>query len=202
MGDHQDSHIHTQPFKVYLMTFIALLFLTVITVAVSFVDIGGLGNDLLAVGIAGIKATAVTLYFMHGRFEGKDVWAFIIYPASILLILIAALFLDYMSRGDDYVRVTTPQSAMSAHGDAHGSGDHGDKAHGAATAGENDHGDANHGETPADNAQDHGDDSATHDGSSSDDEASSDAVQPSDDAQPTEETATPPEENQENGGEQ
>lgn len=45
-----------------------LVFLTVLTVAVTWVDLGPF-NLLVAIGIAGLKATLVALYFMHLRWD-------------------------------------------------------------------------------------------------------------------------------------
>lgn len=46
----------------------ALVVLTVVTVAVTWVDLGPF-NLLVAIGIAGLKATLVALYFMHLRWD-------------------------------------------------------------------------------------------------------------------------------------
>lgn len=45
-----------------------LLFLTFVTVAVTWIDLGGL-NVWLAIGVAAIKAILVGLYFMHLRWD-------------------------------------------------------------------------------------------------------------------------------------
>jgi cytochrome c oxidase subunit 4 len=48
----------------YLLTLLALLFLTVITVGASYIDFGQ-GNVVIALAIATMKATLVALFFMH-----------------------------------------------------------------------------------------------------------------------------------------
>ena len=61
---------HVVPLRVYFSVFGALMVLTAITVAVAFFDLGVL-NNVVALGIAGLKATLVILYFMHVRYSGR-----------------------------------------------------------------------------------------------------------------------------------
>ncbi len=51
-----------------LVILTALLFLTWLTVAVSYFDLGGM-NVVVAMGVATVKATLVSLYFMHLRWD-------------------------------------------------------------------------------------------------------------------------------------
>ena len=65
--DHLDhAHSLAHPVSVKFMTgiLVALLFLTVITVAVSRVDLGN-ANLFVAMFVASIKASLVALFFMH-----------------------------------------------------------------------------------------------------------------------------------------
>jgi cytochrome c oxidase subunit 4 len=57
---------HGDPLYTYLGVFAALLAFTAITVAVAFLDLGVM-NNVVALGIATVKATLVLLYFMHVR---------------------------------------------------------------------------------------------------------------------------------------
>lgn len=59
---------HVVPMGVLAAVFAALLALTALTVAAAKVDLGNL-NLYVALGIAGIKATLVVLYFMHLRYD-------------------------------------------------------------------------------------------------------------------------------------
>jgi cytochrome c oxidase subunit 4 len=63
------SHEHGDP-KIYTRNLLALLVLTIITVAAARQDLGAL-NVVIALGIASIKATLVALFFMHLRWEKK-----------------------------------------------------------------------------------------------------------------------------------
>lgn len=78
MTDHKQEHDHHHeehphlghvvPFPILVAIWGALLVLTYITVAVSWVDLGNL-NLIVAMAIATVKATLVVLYFMHMRWE-------------------------------------------------------------------------------------------------------------------------------------
>ena len=59
---------HLVPFWILFATAGALLVLTVITVAVRYVDLGE-ANIWIAIGVAAVKATLVGLYFMHLRWD-------------------------------------------------------------------------------------------------------------------------------------
>ena len=63
------SH-HITPFKTYAVVYISLLVLTIITVAVSRVDLGmSFMNVIVAMLIASVKAMIVVLWFMHQKYE-------------------------------------------------------------------------------------------------------------------------------------
>src|SRR5258706_11256305 len=67
-ADHEEHHEHVLPLKTYFAVFGALIFLTLITVGVSYL---GLGPRALAVAliVAFIKAGLVVGYFMHLKFD-------------------------------------------------------------------------------------------------------------------------------------
>jgi cytochrome c oxidase subunit 4 len=65
MSTHQEHVIDAKAeARSYLVTLIALLILTVITVGASYIDFGQ-GNVVIALAIATVKATLVALFFMH-----------------------------------------------------------------------------------------------------------------------------------------
>lgn len=59
---------HVMPMGVLVAVFAVLLALTFATVAVARVDLGNL-SLYVALGIAGVKASLVVLYFMHLRYD-------------------------------------------------------------------------------------------------------------------------------------
>lgn len=79
--DH-DTDAHVLPPRVLLATWGGLMILTVVTVAVTKVDLGSL-NLWIALLIATVKATIVALYFMHLRYDS---------PFHGLVLAVALLF--------------------------------------------------------------------------------------------------------------
>jgi cytochrome c oxidase subunit IV len=62
------AHIASTPF--YVAVFLALIFLTVLTVGQSYVDLGRL-NLIVVILIATTKAALVVSFFMHLRYDSK-----------------------------------------------------------------------------------------------------------------------------------
>ncbi|MGA8492169.1 MAG: cytochrome C oxidase subunit IV family protein [Terriglobales bacterium] len=84
--------------KFYYMIWIALLCLTVITAAVSFVDLGPF-NTVVALVIATIKALLVVLFFMHVKYTSEKLTKIVIVSAIFWLFLLLALSMaDYATR--------------------------------------------------------------------------------------------------------
>jgi cytochrome c oxidase subunit 4 len=75
----------------------SLFFLTIVTVLAAFVELGVL-NTPLALGIALLKATLVVLFFMHVRYNTPLMWVFAAAGFFMVLIFLALLMQDYMSR--------------------------------------------------------------------------------------------------------
>jgi cytochrome c oxidase subunit 4 len=80
-----------------LAVFTALLLLTVVTVLVSYVDLGA-GNVVVALLIASAKASLVALFFMHLKGEGRLVWGFALFPIVFLLLILLGTLTDTMLR--------------------------------------------------------------------------------------------------------
>ncbi|MFW6067122.1 MAG: cytochrome C oxidase subunit IV family protein [Myxococcota bacterium] len=89
-------HAHITPAKFYWAIFGALIFFTVLTVAVSYVHLGPL-NLVVAIAIATAKASLVVLYFMHMKYETK--FNVLVFLASLLFM---GVFLAYTMNDTDY----------------------------------------------------------------------------------------------------
>ena len=103
------THVgHIVPVGVLAATLTTLLFLTFLTVAVSWVDLGAL-NLWLALLIAATKATLVLLYFMHLRYE-KPFNAIVLICALLFVMLFCSLTLmdslNYQPNVDAYRAVS------------------------------------------------------------------------------------------------
>ncbi len=84
---------HIVPLRTLAGVLAALLVLTVITVAVSYVDLDRF-SLLVAIGIATIKASLVVLFFMHVRYD-NPFYALILVTALLFLgIFLGATLLD------------------------------------------------------------------------------------------------------------
>jgi cytochrome c oxidase subunit 4 len=92
------GHEHVTPLSVYLGIFGALMVLTIITVAVAWIDLGSL-NIMVALGVAVVKATLVVLYFMHVKYSSKLTWIVIGSGIFWLAILLSLTMADYLTRG-------------------------------------------------------------------------------------------------------
>ena len=73
---------HVMPVQILAAVWIALVFLTIATVAVTKVDLGSM-NLWIAMAIATVKASLVALYFMHLRYDR---------PINGIILIAALLF--------------------------------------------------------------------------------------------------------------
>ena len=83
--------------RTLLLVFTALLLLTVVTVLVSYVDLGR-GNVVVALLIASAKASLVALFFMHLKGESRLVWGFALFPIIFLALILLGTLSDTMLR--------------------------------------------------------------------------------------------------------
>ena len=98
----------------YFLVFGTLVALTIITVAVAFLDIKSeIVKVLLALAIASVKASAVAFFFMHLKFEGKLIYLILIVPLLLCVLLVVALIPDIVY-GAPFNRMT-PLPGASGH---------------------------------------------------------------------------------------
>lgn len=84
--------------KTYWLIFSALVALTLLTIGVANLDLGPL-NTFVALGIAGLKAMLVALYFMHVRYSSRLLQLVVVGGLFWLSILFALTMSDYLTRG-------------------------------------------------------------------------------------------------------
>lgn len=94
--DHVDEH--EPSISAYLGVFVALLALTAITVGVAFLDLG-IFNNLVALGIAVVKAMLVIAIFMHLKDSARILWIVAFAGFMWLAVLLALSMSDLVSRG-------------------------------------------------------------------------------------------------------
>jgi cytochrome c oxidase subunit 4 len=92
------SDTHVVPARIYIMVFVALLVLTATTVGVAFIDLGPL-NNLVALGVAVLKATLVILFFMGVKYSTRLTGIVIVSGLFGLAIMVGLTLVDYATRG-------------------------------------------------------------------------------------------------------
>jgi cytochrome c oxidase subunit 4 len=96
MSDHAKDH-PIDSVKTYAAVLGTLLFLTVLTTAVAYVDLGPL-STVVALGIACTKMTLVALYFMHIRHSTKLTKLVVVGGLLWLMILLLMTMTDFATR--------------------------------------------------------------------------------------------------------
>jgi len=89
---------HVSPKSTYAAIFAALMALTILTIALAYVDIGVL-HFPATLGIAILKGTLVVLFFMHVKYSSQLTKLIVSAAFFFLLILFGLTLTDYMSRG-------------------------------------------------------------------------------------------------------
>jgi cytochrome c oxidase subunit 4 len=96
-GDHAadiDKHV-----RVYIIVFVALMALTVVTVAVSYLDLPPAMAIAVALFVATIKGSLVACYFMHLISEKRLIWAVLVIT---VVKFVALLALPALTHGNGY----------------------------------------------------------------------------------------------------
>ncbi len=89
-----EKHLHVGH---YLVVFVALIVLTALTVALSFVELHS-WHLIVGLLIATAKATLVGLFFMHMLDSGRLVWLAVGAGLFWICILIGLTLTDYLTR--------------------------------------------------------------------------------------------------------
>lgn len=92
---------HVVPVWLLTAVFVALLFLTWVTVAVTWLDLGAL-NVWIALLIAAVKAVLVVLYFMHLRWDSPFNSVVLLTSLVFLAIFIAITITDTFNYRDRF----------------------------------------------------------------------------------------------------
>lgn len=93
---HGQQH-HVVPVKIYYAIFAILMVLTAVTVGVAYIDLGAM-NAVVALAIAGFKATIVVLYFMHVKYSTRLIKLTVVAGLYWMGILFVLTFGDYLTR--------------------------------------------------------------------------------------------------------
>ena len=88
---------HVSPISLYITIFTALMVLTAVTVFAAFVDLGQF-NFLVAMLVAGFKASLVVWYFMHLKYQSHLTKLALAVGLFFLVILLGETMVDYASK--------------------------------------------------------------------------------------------------------
>src|SRR6059058_430998 len=88
---------HVLPKRTYYTIFAILMFCTLLTVWIAFLDLGPL-NTIAALTIAVFKSVLVILFFMHVKYSPRLTWAVVIGSVFWLAILLSLTLSDYTTR--------------------------------------------------------------------------------------------------------
>jgi cytochrome c oxidase subunit 4 len=83
--------------KTYYVIFFALMAGTALTVAAAFVNLHNF-NIVVAMLIAGVKATLVILFFMHVKYSTRLTKLFVVIGFVWLGLMISIMMTDYITR--------------------------------------------------------------------------------------------------------
>lgn len=116
-SDVHESHHHVLPLKLYMQVFGALMVLTVLTVLVSYANLGS-ASLIVAMIVATIKAAAVVGFFMHLRYDTRF-HSFVFFSTLLFVAIFFALtFFDINTR-DHMVEDFGNEQRMSDAGELH-----------------------------------------------------------------------------------
>lgn len=88
-GGHDHAVDIDRQVKVYITVFVALMALTIVTVAVSYLDLSTPMAIAVALLVATVKGTLVACYFMHLIAEKRLIYAVLAITAVMFVVLLA-----------------------------------------------------------------------------------------------------------------
>ena len=91
----EHEHAHEPSYGMPTLVYICLLVCTALTVAVAGIKLDAGVSIILALAIATLKASLVTAFFMHLKYEDKTFVAFVAVALIILAVIMGFTFFDY-----------------------------------------------------------------------------------------------------------
>lgn len=101
---------HLVPISILLATCLALMFLTLVTYLVIFIDLGEL-NIWIALIIATVKAALVCMYFMHLRYDRPFNALVLVFSLVFMLLFLAFAMTDTWAYQKELVPPTSKEYA-------------------------------------------------------------------------------------------
>ena len=116
MGAHNSPEDIKKETRTYLLVFAALAVLTVITVAVSYLDLSTPQAVVVALAIATVKGSLVAAFFMHLISEEKFIYAVL---ALTMIFFVAIFVLPIGTYADAFGEHFVMDGVESAAGEEH-----------------------------------------------------------------------------------
>lgn len=94
------THDHITPVGTFLTVYGTLIVLTILTVAVSYMNLSPTPSILVAMGIAALKGSLVVLFFMHLKYDTRFNKLVFITGLWVVTLFFCFTMIDLASRGD------------------------------------------------------------------------------------------------------
>jgi len=88
---------HIVPYKLYAFVLVALIALTLLSVAITQINLGSL-TVAGALAFAVVKSYLVLTYFMHLKYDKPYIITMVLFVFAIIVVTIVVTFLDYLFR--------------------------------------------------------------------------------------------------------
>lgn len=88
---------HIVPYRVYVLVLIGLIALTLLSVAVTGIELGSL-TIAGALAFATVKSYLVLTWFMHLKYDKPYIVLMVIFVFAIFVVTIVVTFIDYLYR--------------------------------------------------------------------------------------------------------
>lgn len=88
---------HVVPYKTYVFVLLALITLTLLSISITTIDMGGLAVAGALV-FAIVKSFLVLTWFMHLKYDKLYIIVWVLFVFAVLIVTVVVTFLDYLYR--------------------------------------------------------------------------------------------------------
>lgn len=88
---------HIVPYRVYVLVLIGLIALTLLSVAITGIELGSL-TVAGALAFATVKSYLVLTWFMHLKYDKPYIVLMVIFVFAVFVVTIVVTFIDYLYR--------------------------------------------------------------------------------------------------------
>lgn len=88
---------HIVPYKTYVFVLLALITLTLLSIAITTIELGGLAYAGALV-FAIVKSFLVLTWFMHLKYDKLYIILWVFFVFAMLIVTVVVTFLDYLYR--------------------------------------------------------------------------------------------------------